>query len=59
MLVDVDPYDLPNDLNVKYGVIAHTGTGDGWFNLYVSGNDKAILIGGRTQYKIVIEHRIN
>ncbi|AYV75251.1 MAG: hypothetical protein Terrestrivirus1_125 [Terrestrivirus sp.] len=40
---------LPNDLvGVNYGVIGSTNVGDGGFDCYVIGRDKAILIGGIT-----------
>lgn len=41
--------DLPEKLiNLKFGVISETGIGDGWFNCYTNGNNKALLIGGYT-----------
>ena len=44
---------LPQDLiKLKFGIVSDTGTGDGQFFCYTSGNDKAFLMGGFTTINV-------
>lgn len=48
--------DLPDDLlDIDYGVISGTSTGDGGFDCYTIGRDRAILIGGLTAERLYPE----